>query len=132
MEEVIKRISTIRKKRGISHEAMAANMNLSQAAYSKIEKGETKLALERLYQIAKVLDTNVQELLGFEENFKQEIHEIKENENFTVVGHQKVENLYHENKEATEKLINSLNEQIDHLKGEVLFLREQIKNAPPN
>lgn len=126
MEKVLNKISSLRKKKGVSHEAMATNMNLSQAAYSKIEKGETKLSLERLYQIAEVLDTNVQELLGFEENFKQEIHEIKENENFTVVGHQTIENMYHENKETTEKLILSLNDQITYLKEESAFLRSQI------
>lgn len=127
MKDVINRISSIRKKRGISHDAMAANMNLSQAAYSKIEKGETKLTLERLTQIAEILDTTTQDLMGFDEKFKQEIHEIKENENFTVVGHQIIENLYQDNKETTDKLILSLNDQINSLKDEILFLRDQLK-----
>ena len=38
MEEVINRIKEIRKEKGISHEAMAFDLGISQVAYSKIEK----------------------------------------------------------------------------------------------
>lgn len=68
--------------------------------------------------------------MGFDEKFKQEIHEIKENENFTFVGHQIVENLYQINKETTDKLIQSLNDQVTTLKSEIHFLREQLKRRP--
>jgi len=105
MDDILKRVVSLRKNRGISHEAMATNLDLSQAAYSKIEKGETKLSIERLYKIAEILDSTVEELMGFQNKYSQE---IKDNEHFTVIAHQEVENLFQENKEISDKLIKHL------------------------
>ena len=68
MENIIKRIKEIRKEKGISHDAMAFDLGISQVAYSKIEKNETKLTLERLYKIADILNTKIYDLLGLEIN----------------------------------------------------------------
>lgn len=109
MEDILKRVISLRKNRGISHEAMATNLDLSQAAYSKIEKGETKLSIERLYKIAEILDSSVEELMGFQSKYSQE---IKDNEHFTVIAHQEVENLFQENKEISDKLIKHLEDLV--------------------
>ena len=109
MEDILKRVISLRKNRGISHEAMATNLDLSQAAYSKIEKGETKLSIERLYKIAEILDSSVEELMGFQSKYSQE---IKDNEHFTVIAHQEVENLFQENKEISDKLIRHLEDLV--------------------
>ncbi|MDB5030131.1 helix-turn-helix transcriptional regulator [Mucilaginibacter sp.] len=58
--------ASIRKKRefkNYSQEYMAYKLDISQNAYSKIELGYTKITLERLFQIAEVLDINVSELI---------------------------------------------------------------------
>ncbi len=52
MEKIINKIREIRKDRGYSHEYMAHLLDISQVAYSKIEKNETKLTVERLFKIA--------------------------------------------------------------------------------
>lgn len=109
MEDILKRVVSLRKNRGISHEAMATNLDLSQTAYSKIEKGETKLSIERLYKIAEILDSSVEELMGFQSKYSQE---IKDNEHFTVIAHQEVENLFQENKEISDKLIRHLEDLV--------------------
>ena len=54
MVNVINKIREFRKKKGYSHEYMAHELNMSQVAYSKIEKSETKLSVERLYRIAEI------------------------------------------------------------------------------
>lgn len=100
---------SLRKNRSISHEAMATNLDLSQAAYSKIEKGETKLSIERIYKIAEILDSSVEELMGFQSKYSQE---IKDNEHFTVIAHQEVENLFQENKQISDKLIRHLEDLV--------------------
>jgi len=56
MEKVINKIRTIRKDKGYSHEYMAHMLDISQVAYSKIEKNETKLTVERLFKIAEILE----------------------------------------------------------------------------
>jgi len=63
MENIIKIIHFIRNKKGFSYENMAIELNLSTSAYRKIETGETKLTLERLIQISKILETPLHNFL---------------------------------------------------------------------
>lgn len=102
MNEVLERISKLRMQRHLSQEKISDDLNMSQAAYTKLERGETKLTVERLYQIAESLKTDISELLGIESKYNQDIHN---NEQPTIIGHQEVENLYQENREMTEKLV---------------------------
>jgi transcriptional regulator with XRE-family HTH domain len=65
-EEDISMGEKIRRQRvikGISQEAIAFHLGISQNAYSKIERDETQATVKRIYQIAKVLDVPVQALL---------------------------------------------------------------------
>jgi transcriptional regulator with XRE-family HTH domain len=111
---VIENIRTVRKHKGISHEAMAVNLGISQTAYTKIERGETKLTVDRLQKIADILEVKLGDLLELEpQSFHQEIHD---NNSVTAISHQKVENLYQENREVYEKLIATKDEQIALLK----------------
>ena len=78
---------------------MAHELNMSQLAYSKIEKNETKLSVERLFEIANILETPVEKFLEINPNniYNQD---IKEN----GVGYQDIENFYADNKEKSEKI----------------------------
>jgi len=64
----IKAIATnIRNKReyrNYTQEYLAFKLNISQNAYSKIELGYTKITVERLFQIAEVLEFDVTELIN--------------------------------------------------------------------
>lgn len=111
MEKIINRIKEIRKEKGISNEAMAFDLGISQVAYSKIEKNETKLNVDRLYKIAEILDTKVSNLLGLEVN-KIYQQEFKDNSH----NYQEVQNLYQENKDVYQQLIKAKDEQIALLK----------------
>jgi transcriptional regulator with XRE-family HTH domain len=106
MEIIIEKIKEHRKKKGLSHENMADELHISQAAYSKIEKNETKLTVDRLYQIAEILETPVYELLD------ANLNNIYNQQNFydASVGYQDIQNLYQDNKDKTEK-IESLYEE---------------------
>ena len=73
--EIIENIKKIRANKGISHEAMAANLGMSQAAYTKLERKETKLTVDRLYDIAKILEVKVEDLMNFKQgSFRQDIY----------------------------------------------------------
>jgi transcriptional regulator with XRE-family HTH domain len=78
---------------------MAHELNISQVAYSKIEKSETKLSLDRLFKIAEILETPVENLLEINPNT---IYNQTNNDN--SVGHQEVGQLYQDNKEKSEKI----------------------------
>lgn len=64
MEKIIKEIAEIRSKKRFSYENMAHDLDLSTSAYRKIETGETKLTVERLFDISKILETPLNELIN--------------------------------------------------------------------
>lgn len=113
--KVIENIKTIRKSKGISHEAMAANLGISQATYTKIEQEETKLTVERLQNIADILGVSIGELLEPESQLQH--RETQLSEFVAEVSLQKMESLYQENRRIYEQLIACKNEQIALLRG---------------
>ena len=80
---------------------MAHQLEISQSAYSKLEKNETKLTVERLYKLAEILEITVGELLEIQPN-NQLIQTNREN----ATGYlQQIENFHQESKEQNEKMI---------------------------
>ena len=55
MNEIVKRLKVYRIQLGYSQKKLADHLNISQSAYAKIEKGITRLDLERLEQICEIL-----------------------------------------------------------------------------
>lgn len=116
---ISKNIRKYRELKGYSQEYMAHELDITQASYAKIENNTTKINVERLFAIAKVLEMDAGEILELN---KQTIYnqEIKENS----VGHQQVQNLHQDNKEAYEQIIKAKDEQIALLKA---MLRQYVK-----
>ena len=111
VENLIRKITSTRLTKGFSYENMADELDLTPAAYRKIETSETKLTVERLFRIAEILQTPLTELLEIDDEFYQQTN----SENATGYQ-QKIANFYQENKEVYEKLLQSKEEQIDLLK----------------
>ena len=59
-------IRSKREYRNYTQEYLAAKLNISQNAYSKIELGYTKITVERLFQIAAILEFDVSDLIDTE------------------------------------------------------------------
>jgi len=57
-------IRTRRKKQGYSQLYVAAKLNVSQNAYSKVELGQTKITLDTLLALAEILNLQVLDLLN--------------------------------------------------------------------
>ncbi len=114
-----KNIRKFRELKGYSQEYMANEMELTQTSYAKLESNSTKISVERLFTIAKLLETDVADILELN---KQTIYhqDIKEHS----IGHQEVQNLHQDNKEVYEKLLQSKDEQIALLKS---LLSQYIK-----
>jgi transcriptional regulator with XRE-family HTH domain len=55
-----------REKLNYTQEYLAAKLGISQNAYSKMELGYTKITVERLFQIAEILETDLIELINSE------------------------------------------------------------------
>jgi transcriptional regulator with XRE-family HTH domain len=107
-------IRKIREFKGFSQEYMGSSLGITQNSYSKLENQKTKLSLERIHNIAEILEIDPLDLITSDENlvFNQKIQKINSND---IVHH----NFPKELKEQYEN-------QIAHLKEEITFLREQL------
>ena len=121
IENVIRKIATVRTKKGYSYENMAHELSITPAAYRKIETCETKLSVERLFRISEILKTSISNLL----EIGNEVFQQTNNENATGYQ-QKIEHFYQEYKEVYEKLLQSKDEQIALLNS--LLEKQQKKN----
>jgi transcriptional regulator with XRE-family HTH domain len=124
METVLTKIRDKRKEKGFSLENMADELHISPSAYRKIEDNQSKLSVERMIQIATILEMPPSELLGDQ---NPRIYQQTNRDNGTVIGHQEFENYYQENKEITQSLVASLKDEISHIKSEIEFLRGIVK-----
>lgn len=61
------KIRAFREKRDLTQEEMAVKLNMSTTGYAKIERGETRLNIPRLEQIAEIFDVDIFELICHEE-----------------------------------------------------------------
>ncbi len=61
------KIRKIREFKGYSQENMAGELDMSITGYGKIERNEVSLSLDKLQEIAKILDVQMEQILGFDE-----------------------------------------------------------------
>lgn len=66
---VATKIKKIRSFKGISQEAMAMAMNVSQSQYQRLESGDYDFRLSKLDELCKILEVDFATLLGSDENF---------------------------------------------------------------
>lgn len=67
MMKVYDKIRALREERQWSQEELAAKLGLSANGYAKIERGETRLNLPRLEQLAEIFDTDIVNLIAQED-----------------------------------------------------------------
>lgn len=89
-----KNLVNLRKEHRLTQEQMAEKLDMSRNGYAKLERGESKLNIEHLQQIANVFNLDVVELL-------------KENGDFSVLvgdNNGNYANKYYGNQQEIEKL----------------------------
>lgn len=59
-------IRSVRIEKQFSQDYVAAKLNISQNAYSKMELGRTEIPVERLLNLARILEVELVELLNQE------------------------------------------------------------------
>lgn len=63
MNQILQNIRRLRLSKEISQEAIANSLKMTQSAYAKLERGETKLSLERYLLISVYFDVDKSVLL---------------------------------------------------------------------
>jgi transcriptional regulator with XRE-family HTH domain len=118
-----------RELKGLRQQDMAEKLNMTVRSYQNLESGSTRLDLERLEQIAEVLEMPMEDFLRQEGYY---IHqEFKDGGNngsgvHSGFGNENTYN-YGAEKEIMEKLLDARNEENQVLREEVKSLKEDNK-----
>ena len=105
-------IKKIRELKGIGRKEIAAELNLSLSAYSKLERGEVDLTISRIQQIAQILDVDMSQLLNFDAN---QVFNISGNQLVQAVA-PRAENMNFYGDDYKEKYIKMLEQELERLK----------------
>lgn len=62
------KIKKLRELRNYTQQHMAEQLDMSRIGYGKIERNETEVTYKKLEEIAKILDMEVVDLVGFDES----------------------------------------------------------------
>lgn len=113
------KIRKIRIIKGYSQEYMADLLEISQSAYSDIERGKTKINLERLRKVALILELDVNYIMDFHEKHF-----------FTKTIQTTLAKIDYDEERIIVELFNKerelYKEQIINLKNEIVYLRSKL------
>lgn len=112
MNVIGQKIKKLREDQGITQEAMAVQLDVTQSNYGRLEKDDRRLNVVKLLKIARILNTNMSSLFNEKEEF------VAESGTGLTSG----------NKEVYDILVESLRAEINHLKEEINFLRVIVKS----
>ena len=101
-------IRSCRESRGYSQDYMAEMLHICQSSYANIELGKTSLSLERLMQIAEILNADVYSLM---EEKKKDEHSLHGKQTPT---------------QSITHLVQMHDQAINELKNEIDFLRKLV------
>jgi|ERR1700757_269770 len=76
MKPPIENIELIRKAKRMSRETVANKLGINLSTYGKIERGETGLTVDRLYQLATVFKMPPEDILSYNTDKKGSIANI--------------------------------------------------------
>ncbi len=114
------KIKNIRELKNFTQEYMAEKLEISQAAYSKLEKGDLKISQDKLNKIAEILDVNLEDIKDFDnKRILNSYNSIKGNNSNITYSNQDIiliRKLYEDKINLLEKLVQKQEEEIKNLK----------------
>ncbi|CAD0003119.1 helix-turn-helix transcriptional regulator [Flavobacterium chungangense] len=105
------KIKNIRELKNYTQEYMAEKLGVTQAGYSKIEKGKTSLSYEKLVEIGRILDVSVEDIISFDyDRYFNSFNKITGNNNGSILINTEntstIKELYEDKIQLLEKLLN--------------------------
>lgn len=105
------KIKNIRELKNYTQEYMAEKLGVTQAGYSKIEKGKTSLSYEKLVEIGRILDVSVEDIISFDyDRYFNSFNRINGNNNGSILINTEntstMKELYEDKIRLLEKLLN--------------------------
>lgn len=116
------KIKSIRELKNYTQEYMADQLGVTQAGYSKIEKGKTILSYVKLVEIARILEVSVEDIISFDsERYFSSINTVKGNSNNGSIlinsdNSAALKELYEDKIKLLEKLLSKTEEELNRYK----------------
>ncbi|GAA3749807.1 MULTISPECIES: helix-turn-helix transcriptional regulator [Flavobacterium] len=115
------KIRNIRELKNYTQEYMAERLGVTQAGYSKIEKGKTSLSYEKLVEIGRILDVSVEDIISFEyDKYFSNYGKITGNNNGSILinadNTSVLKELYEDKIQLLEKLLNRTEIELERYK----------------
>jgi len=106
-------IRLIRESNGFSQEFVAAKLEITQQAYSNIEKNPENSSIKRLKQISEILSVPVTSLIGETEHYIQQNFQQQGGQAATIIH---VQGIPENERQLYERYIEQLKSEIQMLK----------------
>lgn len=120
MNTVEEKIRNLRELKNLTQEYMAEKLGITQAGYSKIESGATKLTYNKIEEISKVLGVQTEELLAFDsQKYFNSFNNVKGSNNGSVtikVEDGDIKSLYEDKIRLLEKLLFNTERELQSYK----------------
>ena len=114
LKQIGLRIKSYRELKGFSQSYMSQKLHISSSAYSRIERNEVNLPLDKLIQIAEVLNISLEKVL-FGDDYEKD----------SMIANE-MELEYKQKFIESSKLLKAYQEQIELLKDQVDYLKAII------
>lgn len=123
MGAIHNKIKRLREQCGLTQQEIADKLSIHLKTYQKIENGITRLDIERIQQIAEILETSVEDLLNADEGvFISNVDNDVVNNNGSVTINNKSE----DEKLLYERIIAEKDIEIKRLLEEVSYLKDKL------
>lgn len=111
------KIKSIRELKNYTQEYMADQLGVTQAGYSKIEKGKTILSYIKLVEIARILDVTVEDIISFDsQRYFNNFNNVNGNNNGSILINQDnndtLKTLYEDKIKLLEKLLKKTEDEL--------------------
>lgn len=114
------KIKSIRELKNLTQEYMAERLDISQAAYSKLEKGNIKISEDKLNKIAEILDVNPKDITDFDNKKVLNSYNSIKGNNSNITYNEKdiilIRQLYEDKITLLEKLLQKAEEEVERLR----------------
>ncbi|MEO8534726.1 MAG: helix-turn-helix transcriptional regulator [Flavobacterium sp.] len=115
------KIKSIRELKNYTQEYMADQLGVTQAGYSKIEKGKTVLSFVKLVEIARILEVSVEDILSFDsQRYFNSFNKVTGNNNGSIQintdSSLALKELYEDKIRLLEKLLSKTEEELNRYK----------------
>lgn len=91
--KVTEKLKQLREQNQWSQEDMAEKMQIASSSYAKLERGETRITLDRLEQFAEIFNVDITKLIQSDGGFNYQISENHSTNYYNSDASQEIEKL---------------------------------------